>query len=83
MKNKSILLIIALCLCVCASHAAQKVKVACVGNSVTYGYGLQDREHDSYPVRLQHIRDIGRTSVCRSSIRRSTSSPIGWSSILA
>ena len=59
MKNKSILLIIALCLCVCASHAAQKVKVACVGNSVTYGYGLQDREHDSYPVRLQQMLGEG------------------------
>lgn len=59
MKNKSILLIIALCLCVCASHAAQKIKVACVGNSVTYGYGLQDREHDSYPVRLQQMLGEG------------------------
>lgn len=34
---------------------ADKVKVACVGNSVTYGYGLQDREHDAYPVRLQQM----------------------------
>ena len=35
------------------------VKVACVGNSVTYGYGLQDREHDSYPVRLQQMLGEG------------------------
>ena len=58
MKNKGIIFIV-LCLCVCASHAAQKVKVACVGNSVTYGYGLQDREHDSYPVRLQQMLGEG------------------------
>ena len=58
MKNKS-LLIIALCLCVCSSQAAEKIKVACVGNSVTYGYGLQDREHDSYPVRLQQMLGEG------------------------
>jgi len=35
------------------------VKVACVGNSVTYGYGLQDREHDAYPVRLQAMLGEG------------------------
>ena len=58
MKNKGIIFI-ALCLCVCGSHAAQKIKVACVGNSVTYGYGLQDREHDSYPVRLQQMLGEG------------------------
>jgi len=34
-----------------------QIKVACVGNSVTYGYGLKDREHDAYPVRLQEMLD--------------------------
>ena len=56
---KNIFPIIALFLCVCVSHAAQKVKVACVGNSVTYGYGLKDREHDSYPVQLQQMLGEG------------------------
>ena len=32
-------------------------RIACVGNSVTYGYGLADREHDAYPVRLQSMLD--------------------------
>ena len=32
-----------------------KVKVSCVGNSITYGMRLEDREHESYPVRLQEI----------------------------
>ena len=35
--------------------AAQKVKVACVGNSITYGTGIQDREHYSYSVQLQKL----------------------------
>lgn len=34
---------------------ADKVKVACVGNSVTYGYALENRERDAYPVRLQQM----------------------------
>lgn len=37
------------------SSMAQKIKVACVGNSVTYGYALENRERDAYPVRLQQM----------------------------
>ncbi len=37
--------------------AVRPLRVACVGNSVTYGYGLADREHDAYPVRLQTMLD--------------------------
>ena len=33
----------------------QKVKVACIGNSVTYGYGLKDPATESYPVQLQNM----------------------------
>ncbi|MBR1800584.1 MAG: sialate O-acetylesterase [Bacteroidaceae bacterium] len=32
-------------------------RVACVGNSVTYGYGLRHRDRDAYPVRLQQMLD--------------------------
>lgn len=35
--------------------AAQPVRVACVGNSITYGTGIADREHVSYPVQLQQM----------------------------
>lgn len=38
---------------------AQKIKVACVGNSVTYGYGLENRERDAYPVQLQRLLGDG------------------------
>lgn len=35
------------------------VKVACVGNSITYGMGIADRAHDSYPAQLQRMLGEG------------------------
>ncbi|HZW70970.1 MAG TPA: GDSL-type esterase/lipase family protein [Hanamia sp.] len=32
-----------------------KIKIACIGNSVTYGYGLNDPSTQSYPVQLQKM----------------------------
>ena len=32
-----------------------KIKVSCVGNSITYGMRLDDRGRESYPVRLQEM----------------------------
>lgn len=54
-------------LCVCcalcaATQAATRhkpVKVACVGNSITYGTGLSDRANDAYPVQLQRLLGEG------------------------
>lgn len=37
------------------NNAAAKIKVACIGNSVTYGYGLENRETDNYPAQLQQM----------------------------
>lgn len=34
---------------------APPVRVACVGNSITYGTGIQDRARDSYPAQLQRM----------------------------
>ena len=34
---------------------AQPIRVACVGNSITYGTGIKDRAHDSYPSQLQRM----------------------------
>ena len=39
--------------------AAQPVRVACIGNSITYGTGIADREHFSYPVQLQQMLGNG------------------------
>ena len=36
-----------------------KIKVACVGNSVTYGYLVPDREKNCYPAQLQHMLGDG------------------------
>lgn len=38
------------------SAAARKVvRVACVGNSITYGTGIDNRERDAYPSQLQRM----------------------------
>ena len=37
------------------SEYADTIRVACIGNSVTFGYGIQERERNSYPARLQEI----------------------------
>lgn len=33
----------------------QPIRVACLGNSVTYGHGLNDREHEAYPIQLGEL----------------------------
>lgn len=38
-----------------SKKTVRKIKVACVGNSITYGTGIKDREHFSYPVQLQKM----------------------------
>lgn len=35
--------------------AQESVKVACVGNSITYGYKLSDPQKESYPAQLQQM----------------------------
>ncbi len=35
--------------------AQEKTKVACIGNSVTYGYGHKDPKATSYPTQLQQL----------------------------
>ena len=64
MKRYLVLFICLLSVSMASTFAARKAKtpkqplrVACVGNSVTYGYGLSDREHTCYPVRLQEMLD--------------------------
>jgi len=34
---------------------AQKIKIACVGNSVTYGAGIKERAINSFPAQLQNL----------------------------
>ncbi len=39
------------------SLLAAPVRVACIGDSITYGYGLADRARESYPAQLQKLLD--------------------------
>ena len=41
------------CLMVAIESYAQKIKVACVGNSITYGAYVANRELNCFPVQLQ------------------------------
>lgn len=52
--KKTLILFISLFFCV-ALFAQKKIKVACVGNSITYGYTLPDRETNAYPAKLQKM----------------------------
>ncbi len=36
-----------------------KIKVACMGNSITYGYLLPDRDRECYPAQLQQMLGDG------------------------
>lgn len=38
-----------------AAQNNQPVKVACIGNSITYGAGIKDRIRDSYPAQLARL----------------------------
>lgn len=39
--------------------AQEKIRVACVGNSITEGYGLRNPHHDAYPAVLQRLLGDG------------------------
>lgn len=44
--------------------AKEKIKVACIGNSITYGYGTANPAIDSYPAQLQQL--LGTDYVVRN-----------------
>ncbi|MEG3047251.1 MAG: GDSL-type esterase/lipase family protein, partial [Mucinivorans sp.] len=54
MKRFFSFLLVAIASCVMALGAAP-IKVACVGNSVTYGYLVENREVNAYPAVLQRM----------------------------
>lgn len=35
--------------------SCQPIRMACVGDSITYGHGIADREHDTYPALLDSM----------------------------
>lgn len=52
MKKRFSLTLILLCITL---SAFSQIKVACVGNSITYGFGIKDRDNDSYPAQLAKL----------------------------
>lgn len=53
MKSKLFFIVLAAFLCFhTEAEAAPKTKVACVGNSITFGAGIKNRDKDSYPMML-------------------------------
>ncbi|MCF0175250.1 MAG: sialate O-acetylesterase [Bacteroidales bacterium] len=42
-----------------ADGGGRKIKVACIGDSITYGTGIEDRDNDSYPSQLQRLLGDG------------------------
>lgn len=56
---KKIVLSYLLVLCSLVAVAQTPVRVACVGNSITYGAGIENRERDAYPAQLQRMLGEG------------------------
>ena len=56
---KRLLLSFLLLLFLLPLSARRVIKVACVGNSITYGTGVADREQKAYPVVLQRLLGKG------------------------
>lgn len=53
--SKVFLLSLLLLLSTVSATARKVVRVACVGNSITYGTGIANRERDAYPSQLQRL----------------------------
>lgn len=52
---RRIFALIAAVIVVSLSSSAQTIKVACIGDSITYGYGIENRDSCSYPAQLQFL----------------------------
>ncbi|MFP4095501.1 MAG: GDSL-type esterase/lipase family protein [Cyclobacteriaceae bacterium] len=62
MSNQRRILLLTLCLLVLSSLSFRQqkvIKVACVGDSITYGSSIENREENSYPAQLQKLLGDG------------------------
>ena len=55
MKKTLLLFSLLLCIGVVGAQETEKIKIACIGNSITYGSGIKDRANDSYPAVLNRL----------------------------
>jgi len=58
MKKNLLIFMSAIALTLSACHK-EPVRVACVGDSITYGHGIKDRENDAYPGLLSTMLGQG------------------------
>ena len=49
---------------VCPENYDETIRVACIGDSITYGAGIKDREHNHYPAQLGRL--LGPRWDCRN-----------------
>lgn len=56
---KKIFLIVLVSATATISSIAQTIRIACIGNSITYGSGVANREKNSYPQQLQNMLGNG------------------------
>lgn len=54
-RQPAIAAVLAALLMICSLSAAAKIRVACIGNSITYGLTLEDPSTESYPAQLQRM----------------------------
>ncbi|MBR6371242.1 MAG: xylanase, partial [Bacteroidaceae bacterium] len=47
--KKNLIIILTAVVLAFSSCKKEPVRVACVGDSITYGHGIKDRLHDAYP----------------------------------
>lgn len=69
--NRLYIFLLALLCSIISVAQGQQIKVACVGNSITWGHGIQDRSHNTYPAQLQQllgdgfdVRNFGNNGKC-------------------
>ena len=58
-KSLRPILWLALILAILPAAAAERLRIACIGDSITYGTGLQNRDQESYPAQLQRLLGDG------------------------
>jgi lysophospholipase L1-like esterase len=57
---------------VLSASAATRIKIACIGNSITYGYGLSSPATQSYPGRLQVLLGTGNYTIENDGVNATT-----------
>ena len=53
--QETVLILFATALHIASVQASERIRVACVGNSITYGAYIENREQNSYPAQLQRL----------------------------